>query len=51
MLKFLGFLVFVIVATGAFFVIFAISAGAPFALKPDSKKEEELDETSSPSKE
>ncbi len=51
MLKFLGFLVFVIVATGAFFVIFALSVGAPFALKPDSKKEEEIQEESSASKE
>lgn len=51
MLKFLGFLIFVIVATAAFFVIFAISIGAPFALKPDSKKEEELQEESAGSKE
>lgn len=43
MLKFLGFLIFFIVATAAFFVIFALSVGAPFAFKPEAKKVEKLE--------
>lgn len=51
MLKFLGFLIFFVVATAAFFVIFALSVGAPFAFKPEAKKVEKLDEDNTSEKE
>ena len=46
MAKFIGFVVFVIVATAAFFVPISLGTIAPIALKPknDEDKEEEIEE-------
>lgn len=43
-MKFLGFLVFVVIASAAFFVPVALGATAPLAAKPTSEEEEEDEE-------
>lgn len=43
-MKFLGFLIFVIVASAAFFVPVALGATAPLIAKPTSEEEEEDEE-------
>lgn len=43
-MKFLGFLVFVVIASAAFFVPVALGATAPLIAKPTSEEEEEEEE-------
>ncbi len=44
-MKFLGFLIFVVIASAAFFVPVALGATAPLAAKPTSEEEEDEEET------
>lgn len=41
MAKFIGFLVFCVIAVSAFFVPIALGVGAPIALKPTKEEDEE----------
>jgi len=43
-MKFLGFLIFVVIASAAFFVPVALGATAPMIAKPTSEEEEEEEE-------
>ena len=46
MLQFLGFLVFIVIATAAFFVIAALSVTLPLAAKPEKNSDKEGKENS-----
>tara|TARA_Y100000782_G_scaffold111876_1_gene140932 strand:+ start:24331 stop:24480 length:150 start_codon:yes stop_codon:yes gene_type:complete len=46
-MQFLGFLIFMVIATGAFFTIFALSIGLPTAFIPKKEEEEESAEETS----